>query len=972
MEESDQIRESSSSWLVEQINRIKQYIKKRPILKYGLIGAGGVACCGVFVVGYVYVQKKKTKTEFDGVVQEFSLKRIDPGVAKEVKDADVVELMPEIGIVKKMFKNLGMSEIQSAKRKESLDLKKIFSGVINNGKMITTTITPEMAYEDFDDIYTYKIYKNEVCKDILCGRCSACQWTNRGNIELYKLLVEAAEVLEEPVVLYDSVTPLVPMFKNSVEVYSNIEEVFMQALCKMMMVDDILFMRFSFTSLSNRNIEAIPMICTIFIERKNECFGYRFRLRNTIIPDFIYIEDLFKKLFKYSGYNLPTIVKTLATSISTLPKDKTLSIGFTFQPNERKDVFYSADPISVRRKSEMLSYLNSMESPVNNAIFVILVQQDQKEITLETITKYRCINFISQFGVEKKNIEFANILATLRTDPLKYAASALDTFRNWLGQVLRNKDKIKKNEEVGYVSETAHALTVFSSISAWDYMKDQQISIFLQVANGDIEYICVNGVKVSIIPDSEDIFEYFSFMRTGLAFSNSALGSFISKAMFHLKRAYMQKDKGMSIILTIEKEKAAGKIIVTGHENSKEEEESFGFLLPKSIYSALKVEKKDRWLFSLLKALVFSQYSISQSWLSVNSVEKELVFGNFILPIKNNDKKEDKKDKNNKKEEEEEKLDILDDVYARINNKENDEISYSLFILNDTIIVKLFERTDKKDGKKEKDKLYIHVDSILAEGLSAVLGGTFSYGTIKKKDFYGLIIQDLDFKKKLDNYDNIILVNPDFFYSRAYIMGRGIMNVLQNRTIGTLEMKEQSHEYAETFTSWLSSLGQFSSISLSHPFLYYIMDFKKGMKIDFKIQMIKKKVKSPAKTTCTIEVSSGKFKEEITLHYVELPKEPTENKVELSLRHLFAKILNLSPPPDDSSITISLVSLPISSSIEIVIKTTQYTTKHELIVDYDATKEIVEQLIKETEDLYKSSIPIVINGNISIPLAVVK
>ncbi|KAI5184749.1 hypothetical protein NEHOM01_0351 [Nematocida homosporus] len=978
---TDQSNPSGRSWLLRMVDATKLFVKSHRILKYGLYTLGGFLCTGGMTIVYINTMTSQPGDELQGRgdPQDFQeILRNEPVIlpSSEISISSLPETVPEaisnyLRDTQQMILNLKETEVDKL-AEEYVPERSVAEVMESQSLIIKSIIKPEMSYVDFTKIYKDQIWVKQQCKDILCGRCHLCSWVDDSTV-FYEVLREAAEAMpSKEVPLYDSISALGKYIKDTTDVFASIDEEVVRSVTRMMMRDELLYMRLEFHAISDQYFERIPMVCWVFVESTSGCFAHRFRFRNTLIPDLATLEDIIKKLVPYQGYSIPPIMKELAMKICSMQKGERITVEATIKPKNGPDGFYSKDPIAVRREGEVFKYIAAQTEPMNDVYFLLAISKnDELDEALQIIPKYRFVHFISQFGEEKEKIVPGNLLATLETSPLKAAQGVFDWMRKGALTLIRSDVKVKNDGH--YDSEQAHALTVASSLCKWEYQAKRPVKMTAAIYNGGLKYLVCTGVKITMLPTKATITSFLQPFRTSMLFSYSGIGTYIARALSCLVQSGVYPELKGVICLEAKEKEANGFIWCRSPQFNLQE--TYSFTMFDNIASSLGAESKEQWVILLFRSLFFAK---EVNTLAVPNTKQESIqlheFMGIKQPEKDGDKKDDKKEEAVVEETEEEKLaklDILDLAYTYMDRSDKPKVNYAVLILDTTVFVQFIQETPTE---RTADMLSLKEKSFSGTMRDKVLESAFVFGTLQARAISGFTTPILVFTKKLPDFNNTCLTIPHYAYTRLYALGRTTISLLERGTTAGFGLKDDGHSYTETFFGWLDSLGRFSTLSLRHRFLYLICDFIPGAKAKVDVFLLKKTVKDKGEeTSCEIEFRSGAFREKCTLYYIELPKKlDDKNKIEKPIRKLFAKILELKPNNDKSFITINLDSLRHFQDVDISIKSKDFPDKHEFTVNHTRTLELAKSLNKCTEDISKARLPLTINGNISIPIAILE
>ncbi|KAI5172043.1 hypothetical protein NEFER03_1288 [Nematocida sp. LUAm3] len=991
---ADQLTDNHErSWIGQRIVNIKQYIKKRRVLKYSLYALGGVTCTIIMLGLYLGTLPGETDedTEEDAYLQEI-------GNELGLQDLTDMDLLGTAFIaMEKKMESISEPMIEEVLG-EDVHKEELVEIMKKEKNIVITEIAPNMQKKDFENIYYDKLLQNSAeCgrndadgKLVICGRCEKCSWV-QDSTALFVNLSETAKNVKTPVFLYDTTSLLTPIFKDAKEVFCNINAGLIKYLIEMLMKDEVLFMDLQFTSITNTPTANIPLVCSLFVEGKTTCFAHRFRMRNTILPGSLAIDEMFSGQYAYKGYDLVAFIKKMAIGICSLKESHSFGLEINLHSAERLKERYSSYPIDERRGGDLFKHFSKSFLPRENGMFSLAIMKDNvfTNEKIRMVPKYKFIHFLSHFGEPADKISPDSLFKTLKASTMKLTSSTVEFIRSLLAAVTITK----KTPEIieMYTSEAAHALTLLSTLCKWRHTRASEVTVYILVNKSNIESISMSGIRITAIPELSEILKYSSLLKDSFLSTYSVANTFFSRAHMCLNQGLLQEDRKTLICLKVSKENVSGFLWCNGKIALKE---TYSFMLFDQNTKALEKESKEQWLLSLIKSLPFSEKSHASP--SVRVLPEKITVLNFLGAPKVDEaedtKEPAKSDKKTDEDIEDEKLanipqmDILDAIYTLGSLPSKPKTNYNIMIIDTLMMIQLVRANEDKKEKERDAMMYLYNNKMLSSAIKKCLGASLTYGHFQKKDHYGSILPDLEYTKALKKMENIKLVNPDLLYSRAYLVGRCILNVLKLESISSVKFGSMlNHDFEMNLLEWIVSLERFSTLSLRHHVLYYIFDYRVGSTITFDIKMQDKTSKDSAdETKCTIKVSSGAFEEKIPLNYLELPKVASDDVEKEKLKLLFSMIFNLYPKPtkkndpEQTTLRVMIKSYPMNPGVTILgwnpnIKgESESDPKVAISANYDNTKKNAKKLIEKSKHLDQANLPIIINGNIIIPITVIE
>ncbi|KAI5181495.1 hypothetical protein NEOKW01_1676 [Nematocida sp. AWRm80] len=914
---SDHSEINAKPWIVKMLDKIKKYIRRRPVLKYGMIGLGMILCVALVILFHLTVFGDDS-SEGKGPIK-------DPQAQDNGNESS-------------RDNRSSLRNIEPFKIPEEKDCKNLHPS--NDKSVIVTEITPFTSFNTFSEIYARKIEVTKKCPDNLCGRCSDCSFVN--DQQLYDRLIEAAKSPDTKVVLYDTIKPLEEFMDGPKDVFSNLSEEYIKYLSKQIMMNQVLYIGFTFSAPAEFINVNIPMVCSIFVEGKSECHAHRFRLRNSHTPKKKDYAERIENLVVYRGINLQSTLKDIILSICTLQPNTSTEIDLTLILPEDTDI-YTVDPIIERRASEQFKkHLEYTDIQYVDAEYLV-ERKEGDELKFDRIEKHKLAHLFTLFGEKKKKIKPNKVFGVLAPVLNKTFTNAIDTIMDVTRKMLQVKDISKIVKDAYYMYDSVHALSALSSICRWEYAI-RPLVLELSVLDGCV-YLQSNGITIMDVGPIESVLQALLPVTEPLLGLSSDCYTFIGELVTCLEASMFLNDN--HLVATLIKHNLAIKasLKVTRAEKDIFSKE-YVFEYEYDLEKALQEETKDPWLYSFLKSLLYCRYPKNMDIKPEGYLEEQRTIRNLLGG------KEEK--------------DVLDTLYSYLADNPNQRVGYGLLILNETLFLDLIH---VRNDVRIRDS-YIFQHKFLTKVLRKALDeSNFAYGYFQDKYMYGWITKYVAYDKVQKTLNRTIMNPPFFIHSRLYIFVRAILSTLNANLIDKYNMNITQPKIEETFFEWMSSLGRFSTVSLHHPFIYLVLDYKKGTDLVIKIRVKEKKDEKSSE----IKIEIGSFEETAILEYVEVPKEKEDDKLDQALRKILGMIVKLEPGNSDSYVTIYLRSFAIASqaSIEAVLgedKDNSITAKFNI----DKTQENAKNLVEQTGDLRKAKIPVTINGNISMLFAIIE
>jgi len=853
---SDQESGNSSGrpLLVRVIMKIKNYVKRRPLIKYALYAVGSCLC--VFLIVGLYFSFRN---------------RADPGKIDMLSE----EQQPQ--------------EIKTEEKK----LKK-------NSDVIATEIRPEMTLKEFEAIGAAQLNEKE-CTDDMCGGCKRCA-VFKSDTDLFEEIISLSKHTKKPAVIYDSRKQLALAFDRVKDVYLNLSDVFFFDLSKMIMKNQVLSMELKFRSLGTRQRDNKPLECAILVETLDQCIVHRFRLKNVLSLELLGLFSSIEEISSYKGYTIPVLFMRVAEKVTALDKHESFSVKCVLHIDADDSEYdegyiYNSDKnIENRRSAEIIEYLRERDAQTDSSTFLVEYgyKGDERENRFYIIERYKMAHMVSQFYERMGSIKPGKFLNIAVSPVEKHVTGVIE----WIMRSIRSLVKPSEREPapLPYTSEEVHAMYALGAISKFS-SQNAPVSIKADFFNGRITDISLNNdIRVKNPCTTEQCLIVLRPISEILLNTTAASSKMFKEALDYIE---FTRNANIELEISLNNEKIAFTVKSNG-EVQREFPQEFSLLA--GIEKSLKAENTEQWLFSLLKSLAFAK-----------SAGEELAARSFFG-----------------KQEDSDKRDVLDLVYANTNDKSVKKQKYTVLSVGGSLFIRLeTEQAGAKSEDKNKTEIFAITDNKkLSSLLMKMFGGNMYYGEIEGKRVQMTnSAKPLSFETPVEiskeealtsAFANVPIATERFFYTRAYFMGRSVINTIKKQT-NDISMNVPKENFEVTFADWITSLSRFDDVSLDHVILYLLSDYKLGSNISLEITCKKRNTLDGGSTCVVAQFVCGEFKGEAEIYSSEVDnfKAITSPEIE-NMKKILSYILDLMEGDPASVLKITIQTTSTSPIVNVV------------------------------------------------------